>query len=53
MCDTAEREERILAYRAALSSANRLADAVAGLTHLARFADLADVFDEPGADVAS
>ncbi|CAE7722208.1 unnamed protein product [Symbiodinium sp. CCMP2592] len=47
---TADREERIQAYRAALKSADRLADAVAGITHLARHADLAEVFDEPGAD---
>eukprot|EP00439_Symbiodinium_sp_Y106_P083985 s17_g24.t1 len=47
---TAEREERIEAYRAALQSADRLADAMAGLDHLARFSDLTDVFDEPEAD---
>ncbi|CAE7038804.1 unnamed protein product, partial [Symbiodinium sp. CCMP2592] len=47
---TADREERIQAYRAALKSADRLADAMAGITHLARHADLAEVFDEPGAD---
>eukprot|EP00439_Symbiodinium_sp_Y106_P064584 s1347_g10.t1 len=47
---TAERGERIEAYRAALRSADRLADAMAGLDHLARFSDLTDVFDEPEAD---
>ncbi|CAE6914508.1 unnamed protein product [Symbiodinium sp. CCMP2592] len=47
---TADREERIQAYRAALKSADRLADAMAGVTHLARHTDLAEVFDEPGAD---
>ncbi|CAE7553554.1 unnamed protein product, partial [Symbiodinium sp. CCMP2592] len=47
---TADREERKKAYRAALKSADRLADAMAGVTHLARHTDLAEVFDEPGAD---